>query len=190
MLFSTEATGGTMRLTALVVSRSLIVCLCTLLLLGVAAYGWSLGEKDGKASRNLKLAADTKLLESRTALTANERFIEKLHAAFLHDVPGFSDLPENDRYDFLRITTASAEAKGLRTEQGIASYALAVWWLGIDFVARSKELESLLKGSYPEARKVRAMNEWVNSMIGDPDNVAAADEKLKDELAQTETRGR
>ena len=122
-------------------------------------------------------------------LLANQMFLEKQNAAFLLSVPGFDDLSENDRMEFLKMTKLAAEAEGLRTEQGIVSYALAVWWLGFEFAQLSQELESLLKSSYPEVRKVHAMNEWVNALIGDPDNVAAADEKLKQGLARTEAWG-
>jgi len=40
------------------------------------------------------------------------------------------------------------------TEQGIASYALAVWWLGLDFEEASEALKALLECNYPEVRKV------------------------------------
>ena len=130
------------------------------------------------------------LNQEEREMIANQMFLEKQNAAFLLSVPGFSELSEDLRMEFLKETKLIAETMGLRTEQGIVSYALAVWWLGIDFVELSKELESLLKSGYPEVRKVYAMNEWVNSMIGEPDNVAAADEKLKQGLTRTEPWGK
>jgi predicted GNAT superfamily acetyltransferase len=85
---------------------------------------------------------------------------------------------------------SAAQKKGLNTEQGIASYALAVWWLGLNFEAASAKLVALLNTDYPEVRKMHAMNEWVNAAIGAPDNIAAADEKLRQALQSTEAWGR
>ena len=82
-----------------------------------------------------------------------------------------------------------AESKGLKTEQGLASYALAVWWLGVDFEEKSQALQALMQSSYPEVRRFQAMNEWVNAMIGHPESVGAADEALKQGLRLTELWG-
>ena len=121
---------------------------------------------------------------------ANQIFIDKMNAAFARGLPEFARLAPEQRIEFLTVSKSAAEAHGLKTEQGIAAYALAVWWLGLDFVNESKELVSLLESSYPEVRKVFAMNEWVNAMIGDPDDVGAADEKLREGLNRTEAWGR
>jgi hypothetical protein len=117
-------------------------------------------------------------------------FIGKLDAAFTRDVPGFVELGKDDRTEFFKQCILTAESRGLKTEQGIASYALAVWWLGLEFESASKELQALLDGDYPEVRKVHAMNEWVHAVTGDPDNIGAADEKLKQALAVTEAWGK
>ncbi|UFS71705.1 hypothetical protein LPW11_05805 [Geomonas sp. RF6] len=121
---------------------------------------------------------------------ARAMFIQKMQAAFSRDIPGFADLAEQDRKEFLDESMSAAEAIGLITEQGMASYALAVWWLGPDFETVSEELQALLGSSYPETRKVHAMNEWVHEMIGNPDDIAAADRKLKEAFGRTEAWGR
>ena len=117
------------------------------------------------------------------------RFVEKLNAAFSRDVPGFAESAPDDRKTFLTLAISLAETKGLKTEQGLASYALALWWLGVDFELKSKELESLLESDCPEVRKIYAMNEWVNAVIGDPKNIAAADEAMRQGVKRTEAWG-
>ena len=47
----------------------------------------------------------------------------------------------------------------------------------------------LLLGDYPEVRKIYAMNEWVNAMIDDHKNIAAADEALLQGVKHTEAWG-
>ncbi len=120
---------------------------------------------------------------------ARAAFIEKLDAAFARDLQDYIGLDRYDRYAFLSLATALAETKGLVTEQGIASYALALWYLGVDFEEKSGELESLLASHYPEVRKVHAMNQWVEAVIGDPDDIAAADQAMKRALNLTEPWG-
>lgn len=121
---------------------------------------------------------------------ARAMFIEKVDAAFVSDVPGYADVDKPARKDFIVESMAAAERIGLTTEQGIASYALAVWWLGLDFETMSEELETLLRSDLPEVRKVHGMNEWVHAALGTPDNLAAADEKLKEALKLTEPWGK
>lgn len=117
-------------------------------------------------------------------------FIEKLNAAFVRDVPGFSRLAAEDRADYLRRVVETAMAKGLKSEQGVASYALGVWWLGMNFERTSKKLETLLKSDYPEVRKVHAMNEWIDAYLGNPNDVTAADERLRQALELTKPWGK
>jgi len=117
-------------------------------------------------------------------------FIGKLDAAFSRDVPGFAELDKDDRTEFLKQSILAAESKGFKTEQGIASYSLAVWWLGLDFECSSEVLKALLESDYPEVRKAHAMNEWVQAAIGNPDNIATADKKLKQALAVTGAWGK
>lgn len=121
---------------------------------------------------------------------ARSIFLNKLDAACVRDIPGFAELGKDERMEFLNRSVSRAKSKGLGTEQGIASYVIAVWWLGLHFETASKELETLLKSDYPEVRKAHAMNEWVHAAIGDPDNIAAADQKLKQALDLTEAWGR
>jgi hypothetical protein len=121
---------------------------------------------------------------------AYARIVRKLDAALSRDVPGFADLSAADRAEFFEQSVGAAQKRGLLTEQGIASYVLAVWWLGLDFDRVSQELEALLESDYPEVRKVHAMNEWVHAAIGDPDNITAADVKIDEALKATEAWGK
>ena len=120
---------------------------------------------------------------------AHAVFIEKLDAAFSRDLPDFKEIDRDERHEFLSLAIAFAETKGLRSEQGLASYALALWYLGVDFEEQSKELAALLESSYPEVRKVHAMNEWVEAVTGDPDDITAADKAMKRALELTEAWG-
>ena len=116
---------------------------------------------------------------------ARAAFMERLDAAFRRDLQDYMEIDRNERYEFLALAMALAETKGFQTEQGIASYALALWYLGVDFEEKSTALESLLTSIYPEVRKVHAMNKWVEAVIGDPDNIAAADQAMKSALNVT-----
>ena len=120
---------------------------------------------------------------------AHAVFIEKLDTAFSRDLPDFKGIDRGERYEFLSLAIAFAETKGLTSEQGLASYALALWYLGVDFEERSKELEALLESSYPEVRKVHAMNEWVEAVMGDPNDITLADKAMKRALELTEAWG-
>jgi len=121
---------------------------------------------------------------------AHAAFLEKLDATFLRDLEDYNEINVEERHEFLVAATELAERKGLKSEQGIASYALALWYLDLDFEEKSNELESLLVGPFPEVRKIHGMNQWVEAVIGDPDNIAAADEALKRSLNLTEPWGR
>jgi len=113
-------------------------------------------------------------------------FIEKMDVQFSRNIPEFADLEQDDRDVFLVACLQAAEARGLVTEQGVVSYALAAWWLGIGFEEKSRYLVPLFESGFPEVRKVYAMNEWVHAVIGEPENLSAADERLK--LAFFKTR--
>lgn len=130
-----------------------------------------------------------KISPEQMDLMARAMIVRKLDAAFLRDVPGYADLTDGDRVEFFEQSVGAAQSKGLISEQGIASYVLAVWWLGLDFEEASEMLKTLLKSDYPEVRKVHAMNEWVHAAIGDPDDIAAADEKLTQALEITKAWG-
>ncbi|GAW67096.1 hypothetical protein GPEL0_01r2749 [Geoanaerobacter pelophilus] len=109
---------------------------------------------------------------------ARAAFLAKLDAAFSRDLQDYVLIDQSERHQFLYLAMAMAGARGLVTEQGIASYALALWYLGADFEEKSDELQALLAGSLPEVRKVHAMNKWVETLIGDPENTASADKVL------------
>lgn len=111
-------------------------------------------------------------------------FLEKLSQAFCRDIESFRELDADERAEFLIACQLSAESNGLVTEQGIASYALAAWWLGIGFEEKSRYLRSLFNSRFAEVRKVYAMNDWVHVMIGTHD-VSTADEQLKKSFYRT-----
>jgi len=121
--------------------------------------------------------------------TARDIFLQRLVAAFSRDIPSFAACEWQDRKSFMSEAVLLAESKGFKTEQGLASYALAVWWLGADFEEKSQALQSLMQSTYPEVRKLQAMNEWVNAMIGNPESVSAADKALKQGLRLAEPWG-
>lgn len=120
---------------------------------------------------------------------ARAAFIEKLDISFSRDLPDFNGIERKDRQQFLSLTMDLAHTRGLTSEQGIASYALALWYLGADFEEKSDDLRSLLSSGYPEVRKIHGLNRWVEAVIGDPDNTAAADGALKRSLRLTEPWG-
>lgn len=112
-------------------------------------------------------------------------FVAKLGAEFCKNIPDFSGLEPETRHDFLMGCLSAAKANGLLTEQGVASYALGKWWLGESFEEKSRYLRSLFMSNFPETRKVYAMNEWISAVIGEPENMASADEKLKQGFYRT-----
>lgn len=131
-----------------------------------------------------------KLTEEQLALYGKMGFIEKLDESLSRQYPEFSKLPDEERIDFLVSSLAAAEQVGLTTEQGVASYALAAHWLGVGFESRSKHLLALLHSPLPEIRKIVAMNEWVHTILGSPDDIDSADEAMKQAFFKTEAWGR
>ncbi|WP_026840579.1 hypothetical protein [Citrifermentans bremense] len=117
-------------------------------------------------------------------------FLAKLDAAFTRDLQDYVLMDQAERHRFLTLAMAMAGARGLVSEQGIASYALALWYLGVDFEDKSVELKALLAGPLPEVRKIHAMNKWVETVIGDPENIATADQALFMALKLSEPWGR
>jgi len=131
-----------------------------------------------------------KMTQGQMDQMARAMIAGKLDATFSRDVPGFAELTDADRAEFIEQSVEAAQLKGLMTEQGIASYALAVWWLGLNFEEASEALKALLDSNYPEVRKVHAMNEWVHAAIGDPDDIPAADSKINEALKVTDAWGK
>jgi hypothetical protein len=117
--------------------------------------------------------------EQQARRIAPAMFTQKLAGAMSRAVPEFDELSTESRAEFLEACQRAAAARGLLTEQGIAAYALATWFLGPGFEAKSPYLMALLDSGFPEVRKVHALNEWVHVLLGDPENLAAADEALK-----------
>lgn len=120
---------------------------------------------------------------------ARAAFLEKLDAAFLRDLSYYPEIEMEQRREFLSAAIQLAEAKGFQSEQGIASYTLALWYLDIDFEDKSSELEALLASQLPEVRRVHAMNQWVEAFLGEPGDIAAADEAIRKSLKLTEPWG-
>lgn len=116
---------------------------------------------------------------------AQAAFLEKLDALFCRDLADYREIASGERLEFMSAAIALAGTKGFKTEQGIASYALALWYLGGGFEERSEALASLLKGPYHEVRRIHAMNCWVDCVTADPDNIEAADEAIKESLKLT-----
>ncbi|QWV94610.1 hypothetical protein KP004_05350 [Geomonas oryzisoli] len=120
---------------------------------------------------------------------ARAEFLERLDAALMRDLSDYYRIERDQRREFLAGAIELAESKGFRSEQGMASYVLALWYLDIDFEDKSSELETLLASSLPEVRRIHGMNQWVEALLGDPDNIAAADDALKKSLQLTEPWG-
>jgi hypothetical protein len=126
-----------------------------------------------------------RLHQDQAQRVAQAIFMEKLERVFCRDLPVFRRMSPEARSGFLGACMYNAESRGLVTEQGIASYILAAWFLDIGFEEKSRYLMALLAGHFPEVRKAYAMNEWVHAIIGEPENIAAADEKLKQAFYRT-----
>ncbi|GFO64726.1 hypothetical protein [Geomonas paludis] len=120
---------------------------------------------------------------------ARAEFIERLDAALMRDLSDYYKIGRDQRREFLAAAVELAENKGFKSEQGMASYVLALWYLDIDFEEKSTALETLLVSPLPEVRRVHAFNQWVETVLGDPDNIAAADEALTKSLQLTEPWG-
>ncbi len=105
--------------------------------------------------------------------------IEKLDQSFCRQNPNYTKRDDKERFDFLVDCLLTARELGFKTKQGLASYALAAYYLGIGFENMSQRLQALLSSTVPEVRRVYSMNEWVLTIIGDPENLALADETLQ-----------
>lgn len=120
---------------------------------------------------------------------ARAAFLERLDDALLRDLTDYYKIGRDQRRQFLAAAVELAEHKGFKSEQGLASYVLALWYLDIDFEDKSVELGAMLASEFPEVRRVHALNQWVESFLGEPDNIAAADEALRNALKLTEPWG-
>lgn len=116
--------------------------------------------------------------------------IAKLDKSLGRQYAAFAALPDEERIAFLVDSTSSAAQLNLRSEQGIASYVLAAYWLDVGFERQSRHLQALLGSSFPEVRRVYAMNEWVHTLLGEPENMALAEEQMKQAFYRTVAWGR
>lgn len=113
----------------------------------------------------------------------------RIAQALARGAPGFSALAASERSAFVDHAIGEAQGWGFRTSQGFAAYALALWFLEPGFPETSRYLQALLASRVPEVRKVHAMNEWVSTLLGRPEAMAAADEKLKQAFYSTQAWG-
>ena len=120
---------------------------------------------------------------------ARNALLDKLERGFRASVPDANLLESQPLRDFLVACEHDAQALGLSSEQGIASYALAAWFLGHGFIDRSRYLHQLLTSPYPEVRKVHALNEWVHARLGKPQDEAGADQELRQAFFSTTAWG-
>jgi hypothetical protein len=60
----------------------------------------------------------------------------------------------------------------------------------LGFERQSRHLQALLNSTLPEVRKVYAMNEWVHTLLGAPEDIERADEALKQAFYRTAAWGR
>ena len=116
--------------------------------------------------------------------------VTKIDEALGRQYADFAALPDQERVTFVVDSMTSAAQYKLRSEQGVASYALAAYWLGIGFEQQSRHLQALLNSTFPEVRKVYAMNEWVHTLLGAPDDIERADKELKQAFYRTAAWGR
>lgn len=116
--------------------------------------------------------------------------VTRIDEALGRQYADFAALPDQERVTFVVDSMTSAAQYKLRSEQGVASYALAAYWLGIGFEQQSRHLQALLNSTFPEVRKVYAMNEWVHTLLGAPDDIERADEELKQAFYRTAAWGR
>ncbi len=107
------------------------------------------------------------------------RFVQQLEAGMARCVPAFGALAPDLRLACLAESLDAASASGLRSEQGLAAYALAAAYLGPGFEQGSPALAALLAGSLPEARRIHALNAWAQAAVGAPENPAQADAALR-----------
>lgn len=120
---------------------------------------------------------------------ARSALFDKLERGFRASVPDADLLESPLLHDYFATCERDAQALGLSSEQGIASYALAAWFLGPGFVDRSRYLRQLLASPYPEVRKVHALNEWVHALLGKPQDEAGADQALRQAFFSTAAWG-
>ncbi len=132
----------------------------------------------------LQISAEQISLMEKMALVAT---IDK---ALGRQYADFAERPDEERIAFLVESMTSAAQYHLLSEQGVGSYALAAYWLGVGFERQSAHLRALLNSTFPEVRKVYAMNEWVHTLLGEPENIAIADEHLKQAFYRTAAWGR
>lgn len=93
-------------------------------------------------------------------------FKDRLRLSLARNDVDFAAMAPQAQREFVAAAHEGAHAAGLRTEQGVAGYALGALWLGVGFEEGSRRLQSLLRAGLPEARKVHAMSEWVHDQLG------------------------
>lgn len=125
----------------------------------------------------------------QAARIAQLRFVQQLEASLARCVPEFATLPPPERLQCLTESLDAASASGLRSEQGLAAYALAAAYIGPGFEKGSPALSDLLASRLPEARRVHALNAWAQAAAGAPADLALADTALKQALERSAALG-
>jgi hypothetical protein len=113
----------------------------------------------------------------------------QLLSAMERQVDDFRSLADGEKDDFVQQAITEARSWGLLTAQGIAAYALGLWFLDPDFPQESALVQALLRSNAPEVRKVHAMNEWISAKLGRPEDPAAADNALRHAYTETAAWG-
>ncbi len=112
--------------------------------------------------------------------------LEKINQSMCKKFTEFKEYSFSDRFEFLNECYNIATLRNFTTEQGIASYVLAAWFLGLEFENASMVLLKLLKSDVSEVCRVHAMNEWVSATIAEPTKPELANDALKQAFAKTQ----
>jgi hypothetical protein len=101
----------------------------------------------------------------------------------------FGTFTSDEQAAFVLACIDRADELGLHSDSGTASYALGAWWLNLDFEQQSPALQRLLGTTFPLARKVCAMNDWVHARLRWPTEPHRAEKAMNHALERTEAWG-
>ena len=115
----------------------------------------------------------------------NDVFRGRLRSSLAGNDKDFAAMSPEAQKSFVIASHEQASRLGLRTEQGVAAYALGGLWLGVGFETSSPLLQRLLQTPIPEARKVHAMGDWVHDQLGPGSTPQTGDAALRRSFGQT-----
>lgn len=132
------------------------------------------------------------LTVSTSGITAMGRsaFLRRLDDGLKRSDTVWAEVPADERREFLEAAWARADELGLRSERGVAAYALAAWWRGLGFERDVPLLLALLAAPLPEVRKIHGMNEWVHDQLRPDATPESGDAAIRRSFAVTEPWGR